>query len=316
MVMDDFIACRIFRPQHLLRPAFVVVDDGVGGVQNGLRRAVVLFQLDRRRVGIVPRKVDDIADVRAAPCVNALIRVADDADVSPFLGQQLRQRVLGVVRILVFVDEDILKAVLVFFPHVFVLLQQAHGQAQQVVEVHSVVFLQLLFIQRIYLGDFLGVEIAGPAGKFIGVHQGVLRRRNRPQDGPGRKLLVIQIDLLQAILNEGHLVCRIVNRKISGIAEAAVDFKAQQFGAERMEGADPHAFSPRADQLFHSFPHFLGRLIGEGNRQDGIGRHTLLQQVGNAAGQYLRLPRPGTGRDEQRPFGQLHRFELPVVQCI
>ena len=36
--------------------AFVIVDDGIGGVEDGLCRAVVLFQFNRCRIGIVPGK--------------------------------------------------------------------------------------------------------------------------------------------------------------------------------------------------------------------------------------------------------------------
>jgi hypothetical protein len=48
------------------------------------------------------------------------------------------------VRILIFVDQDILEPGLVFFPDVFVFLQQAHGQEQEVVEIDGIVF-PLLF---------------------------------------------------------------------------------------------------------------------------------------------------------------------------
>ena len=130
LVMDDLVARRVFRPKCLSRPAFVVVDDGVGGVQDGLGRAVILFELDRRCVGIVPGKVDDVADVGTAPGVDTLVGIADDADVAPLGSQDLSKGILGVVRILIFVDQDVLEPFLIFLPDVVFLLKDAAGQEQ------------------------------------------------------------------------------------------------------------------------------------------------------------------------------------------
>ena len=206
LVMDDLVPCRVFRPQCLLGPAFVIVDDGIGGVEDGLCRSVVLFQFNRCRIGIVPGKVDDIADIGTAPGVNALVRIADDADVAPAGSQDLGQGVLGMVRILVFVDQDVLETGLVLFPNIFLFLQKAHGQEQEVVEVDSIVFPQLFLVQGVDVGYFLFVEIGGFRRKGLGVHEDVLSRRNGPQDGPRHELLVIEVELFQAVLDQDQLV--------------------------------------------------------------------------------------------------------------
>ena len=75
------------------RPAFAVQsflslraallrDDRVGGVEDQLRRAVVLLELHDRRVREVALEVEDVAEVRAAPGVDRLVVVADDAQVA------------------------------------------------------------------------------------------------------------------------------------------------------------------------------------------------------------------------------------------
>ena len=92
------------------------------------------------------------------------------------------QHILGVVRILIFIDEDILKAVLIFFPYVFFFLQQAHGQEQEIVKIEGVIGFQLLFIQVIDIGYLLFVKITGPAGKCLGAQKSVLCPGNSPQD--------------------------------------------------------------------------------------------------------------------------------------
>ena len=77
----DALALDVVRPQPLVRPPPVVLDDMVGGVQDGLGGAVVLFQLDDGGVGKVALEVQDDLDVRAPEGVDALVVVADDADV-------------------------------------------------------------------------------------------------------------------------------------------------------------------------------------------------------------------------------------------
>ena len=62
--------------------ARVARDDRVGGVEDQLRRAVVLLELDHRGVRPVALEVEDVAQVRAAPRVDRLVVVADDAQVA------------------------------------------------------------------------------------------------------------------------------------------------------------------------------------------------------------------------------------------
>ena len=45
-------------------------NDGVGGVEYGFRRAIVLFERDDVRFGVIVFKIQDVAHVRAAPAVN------------------------------------------------------------------------------------------------------------------------------------------------------------------------------------------------------------------------------------------------------
>ena len=60
----------------------VLGDDGIGGVEDGLRRAVVLFEQVDRAAGEVAFEVLDVADVGGAPRVDGLVGVADDGDVA------------------------------------------------------------------------------------------------------------------------------------------------------------------------------------------------------------------------------------------
>src|SRR5205823_14225719 len=59
----------------------VVGDQMAGGRQNRLGAAIVLLQGNDPRAGKIPLEIKNIADVRATPFVNALIRIAYDAQV-------------------------------------------------------------------------------------------------------------------------------------------------------------------------------------------------------------------------------------------
>ena len=83
-----------------MRPV-VVSDDGVGRVQDGLGRAVILLQADEAGIGELLLKIQDIFDRRAAEAVNALVIVADHANILPPPRQKRGQEILQVVRILV-----------------------------------------------------------------------------------------------------------------------------------------------------------------------------------------------------------------------
>ena len=74
-------------PQGLFHAALVVGDDLIGRVEDVGGGAVVLLELDDGGVGEVLLKVEDVADVRAAPAVDALVVVAHDAEVAAFLRQ-------------------------------------------------------------------------------------------------------------------------------------------------------------------------------------------------------------------------------------
>ena len=101
------LAAGDFGPE-LLRPPFAIaLDHRVGGGEDRLGRAVVLLELDHLGLGEVTLEVEDVADVGVAEAVDRLVLVADDHQVAVLFGEQLQQPVLGVVGVLVLVDEDV-----------------------------------------------------------------------------------------------------------------------------------------------------------------------------------------------------------------
>ena len=104
--VDDPRAALAVGPEVLVLAVAVLADDGRRGVEDDLRRAVVAFELDDRRFGKVLLEVEDVPQVGAAPLVDRLIGIADDAQVAVDFGQPPDQQVLRPVRVLVFVDHD------------------------------------------------------------------------------------------------------------------------------------------------------------------------------------------------------------------
>ena len=82
-VAPDLLALAEGAPEVLFLAEQVVADDGVGGVEDRLGGAVVLVEDDRRGVGEGPLELEQVAHLGAPEAVDALVGVADDADVAP-----------------------------------------------------------------------------------------------------------------------------------------------------------------------------------------------------------------------------------------
>ena len=68
-------------PQVLLAAILILGDHGIGRVENGLRRAIILFQQDRVRLGVVALEFLNIADGGPAKGINGLIGIAHYAQL-------------------------------------------------------------------------------------------------------------------------------------------------------------------------------------------------------------------------------------------
>lgn len=110
LVRGQLLARRVLRPELLGLAVHIVLDDGIGRREDVLRRAVVLLELDDRRLRVVLLEVHDVADIGAAPAVDGLVGIADDAEVVVARRENLRELVLRAVRVLILVDEDVAEA--------------------------------------------------------------------------------------------------------------------------------------------------------------------------------------------------------------
>ena len=76
-------------------------------------------------------EVEDVADVGAAPRVDRLVVVADDADVLVCAPEEAHELELRAVRVLVLVDDDVAKAAGPLLAHVFAALEETRDLAHE-----------------------------------------------------------------------------------------------------------------------------------------------------------------------------------------
>src|SRR5690242_7930663 len=124
--------------QRLPHPAGVRADHDVGEIEDLRRRPIVHLEPNHGRVRETLVEVDDVADVSAAPSVDGLIVITDHADVAVLSAKELDQLVLRAIRVLILVDEDVLKSAAIALELVRMLLEHANGKYQQVVEVNGI----------------------------------------------------------------------------------------------------------------------------------------------------------------------------------
>ena len=316
LVLGERLAVRALRPEGALDVAAVVFDDRAGGVEDRLRRAVVLLQQVGGRVGEVAQEVLRIARVRRPPRVDALVRVAHDADVAVALGELARERVLRRVRVLELVDEDVPVLARAPRPRLLRFAEEPHGLHEQVVEVERGGVAQALLVALVGArDDLLEVAFAAALEVVRALHL-ALRAGDGGEHGARRELARIDVQRLQHALHQRRLVGVVVDDVVGREADVPpVD--AEPARAHRVEGAEVQLGRVLAQQIARPFAHLARGLVRERDGEDAPGEDApLLHQPGDAVGDDARLAAAGPGEDELRPLGVLHGGALRRVQPV
>ena len=106
-VHGNALPFTVRRPNDLFDLVFVVGDDAVGGIDDVLRRPVVLLEFVEGKIRVVLLEVEDVLDVGAAETVNRLRVVTDHTEVLTQGRELLDDEVLGEVGVLVLVHQDV-----------------------------------------------------------------------------------------------------------------------------------------------------------------------------------------------------------------
>src|SRR5438094_6091792 len=88
----------------------------------------------------------------------------------------------------------------------------------------------------------------------------------------------------------------------------------QEPGAKRVKGGAPKVLVWGLEQPLRPNPHLLRGLGGESEREDVLGRRSLLGQPGDPPRDHTGLAASGPGEHEHGPARVSHRLELRLVQ--
>ena len=303
---------------------FILVDQGIDGVQDLRRGAVVLHHQDRPRFGEGGVEIREIAAVGAAPGVDGLIRIPDDEQVSVIAAQDLHQPVLRFVDVLELVDHDVFQPLLPLLPDLRGLAEDVQGEQEQVVVIQTEALLLLVQVA-------VEQDVPDADGGIVLFLQPVQRQLDQVQ-------IVVrlpeQLDDLEHVprLAEGHVPqgqapllvddlqhlvdVRVVQHQKALRVADGVAVLLQDGDAEAVERTDVAGVLV-ADHVVDAPAHLVGGLVGEGDAQDVAGEDAeLLHQIGEAAGQGARLAAAGPGQHADEALRLRDGFPLGLVQSV
>ena len=266
------LAGHVVRPERLLLALDVVGDDGGGEREDPLGRPVVLLEPHDPGARVVVLEVEDVGDVRPAPLVDRLIRIADHAHVAVLGGEQADHPVLGAVGVLVLVHEDVAPQAAVPGEHLGHLGEEPDRAQEQIVEVHGPRLVQPLLVARV---DERGLLLPRPPGLPQGLrhrHHLVLPVGDAVDGRRGRERAVGELALLHALLDEREPVVLVVDREVArqGHVGAVLPEHAH---AHRVEGGDERGpQAGRQHEVLHAAGHLPRRLVREGHGEEVIER--------------------------------------------
>ena len=290
-------------------------DEHRGGADDVAAGAVVAFEVDDGVLGEVLGELPDVPDVGAAPAVDGLVRVSDDAHVAVFAAEQAGQLVLGVVGVLVLVDEDVPVAGGVLLADPVVLAEQRDGLQQQVVEVERVGLGQDLLVPLVAFDQLRHAVPVGLGAQLLRRLHPVLPLADLPDQVPGGDRVSVVVQFL-----DGQTGCLdLVGGVVDDVAGCDPDMRAvgaQDAGAEGVVGRQQGGRPAGADQVGEPLAHLVGRLVGEGDAEDVFGLHdAAADEPGDAVADHAGLPGAWAGEDEQGPARVAHGGLLFVVEA-
>src|SRR2546426_5402472 len=127
----------ILGPEGFALPRRIMFHDGARHAQNVLRGAVILLEFDGSGSRKVFLETQYVSYIRSAKLVNGLVFVSNDEDIPVARREQAEELVLGPVRVLILVDQDVAKPVAVVVAPGRIAREQLDGLEQEVVKIRS-----------------------------------------------------------------------------------------------------------------------------------------------------------------------------------
>ncbi len=152
----------------------IIVYDGTSGVEDALRGAVVAFEADDFGVGKIAREAEEDGNIGAAPAIDRLVFITNDANVVVRADQQAQQIVLNAIGVLIFVDVNILEAALPFFTDRGGVTHELRGTKQEVIEIEGFALREDFVVLRVDVGGVAGVGSASILAQHLGSSRVIL----------------------------------------------------------------------------------------------------------------------------------------------
>src|SRR5580704_7705940 len=330
----DRLTTRAAGPELLAEAVGVVRDQAVGGLENGAGRAVVLLELEEQRSRVIAAEVLQILRARTSERVHRLIvithyervaaarRVRLAVGAGPVCGgrglrrrDELEPRVLDAVGVLELIHQHVTEAPAVMREQLRVVAPQLEGAQQQLGEVDDPGARARLLISRVQ-GDQLAARRIAAIGEPRRAASLVLLCVDEPLHLARDPARLVELPGADQLLDEALLVLGIHDLEALHQARLApVD--AQQAMRDAVEGADPERRGGNPQQPLDARAHLAGRLVGEGDGEDALGRGALgLDHPGDPMGEHARLAAAGARQHQHRPRWGGDGGALRVVQRI
>ena len=317
----NLLATRTLREAAFLQLARVVVNHRVGGIYDGLCRAVVLLQLKDLRLWIVALEREDILDLRTTERIDTLCIVTHHADARMELRQATHDDILRVVSILILIDQHILESLLIARQYLGMVAEKEVGLQEQIVEIHRAIEFATTAILNIDITKlrYLRPTILGCEHRILDVctrgYQVIFRHRNARSDNIRFVLIVAQTLIFEDGFEEIFAVGRLVDGVLLRIAQhlGILTQDARKYGVERTH---TDVATVRADHLLDTLTHLARRLISKGKRENRVRSHTLRQHIGDTGGEYACFARASTCNNQRRLVICLHSSTLRGIQPL
>ena len=201
------------------------------------------------------------------------------------------------VGILELVHQDVLEALLVMLAQLLVARQQFVAAQQQFGKIHHAfaLALRVVFGEHFHLAPRVGIV----GFHLVRAQPLLLAAADEVLHLARRIFLVVHVHRLHQALDGGKLVAGIED--LEGLRQVRLAvMRAQHAVAQSVESADPHAARVDRQHRRQARHHLLGRLVGEGHRENAV-RADLpgADEIGDARGQHARLAAARPGQDQR-----------------
>ena len=279
----DLLAFSCRRPKGLPLAPRVVRDHGVCRIQNGLRGAVILLQLDRFCLGKSLVKGENILNGGTAELVDALVVVAHHHEVLIEARQQDGELQLRHVGVLKLVHAHVFEAFLIRLAHIGVIFEQQYRLHDDVVKIQRVGFAQDLLIRLVHARGLLqAVVVPHLHGIGIGGHQLVLGAADLVHHRLNGQQLFVDVTALHGKQNRFLRVVGVVDRKTRAVA-ALIAMLAQDPHANRVERTRPDlrgGCGVLGEHFGKTLLDLVCRLVGKGDRQNTVWLTGVVGELG------------------------------------